>query len=261
MGFSLSNLPDECRHIAFDTVGSTNSVALDHAARGDAGFLWISARRQTAGRGRRGRAWSSDGDNLYASLLICEPSNADRDYGNLPLVAAVALHDTIVRTAGDFDGRLAIKWPNDILIGGAKLAGMLLEHHALEDGRSALVIGIGVNCLADPDPRQVERQATSLKAEGVPVLPSDLLETLSERMLHWLRVWNLGAGLPAVLAVWTERAVGIGKSARVRLPQEEVTGRFEEIASDGALVLRTSDGQLRRVLAGDVFFADGDKHA
>ncbi|WP_350334083.1 biotin--[acetyl-CoA-carboxylase] ligase [Coralliovum pocilloporae] len=261
MSFSLDRLPDDCRHLAFESVGSTNALALHYGEQGDPGFLWISAQRQTEGRGRRGRAWVSDDGNLYASLLIVDDRVQGRDYSNLPLVMAIAIYEAVARTAGTFDGRLAIKWPNDLLVDGAKISGMLLEQRMLKHDRLALAIGFGVNCLTEPERGQVERQATSLKLEGAPVLPSDLLDVLSEQVLHWLRVWNLGSGLEAVLNAWRERAIGLGRAVTVRLPNEELSGTFEEIAQDGALMLRTADGGTRRVLAGDVFFSDGDRHA
>ena len=140
------------RHIALGDVGSTNSVALDYARAGDPGNLWITANRQLQGRGRRGRAWISQEGNLYASLLVID-SAPNAKIGTLPLVAALAVYNTLKPIFARTPQALAIKWPNDILVDGRKINGILLESELLPDGRMAVVIGCGINCAHHPDDR------------------------------------------------------------------------------------------------------------
>src|SRR6476646_7487966 len=114
------------RLVAHEVLGSTNAEALSLARQGESGPLWVVADRQTAGRGRRGRAWISEPGNLYASLLLTDPAPAER-WPQLSFVAALAVYDAVIAVASAFAPRLAIKWPNDLLLDGAKFAGVLIE--------------------------------------------------------------------------------------------------------------------------------------
>src|SRR6266511_1166526 len=134
------------RLIAHEVLGSTNTEALHLAGQGERGPLWITADRQTAGRGRRGRAWMSPAGNLHASLLLTEPAAAEH-WPQLAFVAALAIHDSVVEVAPDLKALLAIKWPNDLLLASAKVAGILIE---AENGMSAVAVGVGVNCASHP---------------------------------------------------------------------------------------------------------------
>lgn len=141
---------DDFRHLALGDVGSTNSECMERAKAGNPGLLWVTAVRQTGGRGRRGRVWVSEAGNLYASLLLFDPAPA-AVLGSLPLVVALALYRAIraeLPWAGD---RLSIKWPNDVLFDGKKVSGILIEAEQLADGRQAVVIGCGVNVSHHPD--------------------------------------------------------------------------------------------------------------
>ncbi len=133
------------RLVAHEALGSTNVEALALARQGERGPLWVTAERQTAGRGRRGRAWISEPGNLYASLLLTEPASSDH-WPELSFVAALAIHDAVVDVAASLKPKLAIKWPNDLLLSGAKFAGILIE----ADGGEAVAVGIGVNCASHP---------------------------------------------------------------------------------------------------------------
>src|SRR5882757_12883 len=150
------------RLISLDLVASTNSEALALAGRGECGPLWVVARRQTGGRGRRGRAWVSDTGNLFASLLLTDPAPPPR-CPELAFVAALAVHDAVMEVAGSAKADLTIKWPNDLLLNGAKLAGILIEG----DGAGAVVVGIGVNCVSHPG--DMEYPATDLAAACIGV--------------------------------------------------------------------------------------------
>jgi BirA family biotin operon repressor/biotin-[acetyl-CoA-carboxylase] ligase len=235
------------RLIAHEVLGSTNAEALRLAREGGHGPLWVTAERQTAGRGRRGRAWISPAGNLHASLLLTEPAAAEH-WPQLSFVAALAAHDAVVEVAADLKRLLAIKWPNDLLLAGAKLGGILIE---AESGISAVAVGIGVNCASHPP--DTDFPAADLATAGAPVSPAALFGALSVKMLGRLAQWNAGEGFSTIRADWLARAAGMGESVRVRLAQREVVGRFEALDEAGGLVLRLPDGNTMTIAAGDVF--------
>jgi BirA family biotin operon repressor/biotin-[acetyl-CoA-carboxylase] ligase len=235
---------------ALATTGSTNAEALARARAGDPGPLWITAQRQTAGRGRRGRTWVSEPGNLYATLLLTDPSPVERA-AELSFVAALAVHDAATQLAPDLAGRLALKWPNDVLVDGAKVAGILLESEG-EAGRPlAVAVGIGVNCAHHPD--ATSYPATDLASSGVPMAPERLFAALSCAMVERLAQWNRARGFAAVRADWLARAAGVGDVIRVVAAERELEGRLETLNDAGHLVLRLSDGSFTAVPAGDVF--------
>jgi BirA family transcriptional regulator, biotin operon repressor / biotin---[acetyl-CoA-carboxylase] ligase len=236
------------RLVAHDVLGSTNAEALRLARQGERGPLWITAHRQTAGRGRRGRSWISEPGNLYASLLLTAPSPAEH-WPELSFVAALAIHDAIVEVAAELKSRLAIKWPNDLLLAGAKFAGILIEGEG--GGEAAVVVGVGVNCASHP--AGTDHPAADLAAAGAPISPDVLMTALSAKMLGRLAQWNQGAGFATIRAEWLARAAGLGEDLRVRLTDREIAGRFEALDERGGLVLRLPDGNAITVAAGDVF--------
>jgi len=237
------------RLLAHETLGSTNTEALALARRGERGPLWVTALQQTAGRGRRGSEFVSPPGNIYATLLLDDPSAADRA-PELSFVAALALNDAIIECAPTLRTRLAVKWPNDLLCDGAKLAGILIESENL-GGRLVIVIGIGVNCVRHP--AGTAYPATDLGAAGAEVSAATLFAALSSAMLRRLRQWNRGAGFALIRADWVAQAAGIGGDLRVRLPGRELLGRFETLDERGRLILRLGDGSLQTITAGDVF--------
>jgi BirA family transcriptional regulator, biotin operon repressor / biotin---[acetyl-CoA-carboxylase] ligase len=237
------------RLLAHATLGSTNTEALALARRSERGPLWVTALQQTAGRGRRGSEFVSPPGNLYATLLLDDPSAADRA-PELSFVAALALNDAILDCAPALRMRLAVKWPNDLLCDGAKLAGILIESENL-GGRLAIAIGIGVNCANHPE--GTAYPATDLGAAGAEVSAAALFAALSGTMLQRLRQWNRGAGFALIRADWVAQAAGIGGDLRVRLPGRELLGRFETLDERGRLILRLGDGTLQTITAGDVF--------
>jgi BirA family biotin operon repressor/biotin-[acetyl-CoA-carboxylase] ligase len=236
------------RLVAHDVLGSTNAEALDLAQQGERGALWVVAGQQTAGRGRRGRAWISQPGNLHASLLLTAAAPAEH-WPQLSFVAALVVHDAIVEVAAGLKPRLAIKWPNDLLLDGAKLAGILIEGTDAGE-EDAVAIGIGVNCASHPD--GTDHPAIDLAAAGAPVAAEVLLGALSAKMLGRLAQWNRGEGFSTIRADWLARAVGVGADVRVRLADKELTGRFEALDEAGGLVLRLPGGEATTVAAGDV---------
>jgi BirA family biotin operon repressor/biotin-[acetyl-CoA-carboxylase] ligase len=235
------------RHIAYETLGSTNAEALARARAGERGPLWITAQSQSAGRGRRGSTWVSPPGNLYATLLLSEPS-APPQAPQLSFVAALALHDALSLCAPQLGPMLKVKWPNDLLLGPAKLAGILIEGES--ETVFAVAIGIGVNCLSHPP--DTFHPATNLAAAGAPVTPERLFDALAPAMTQRAAQWRRGQGFASIRADWLKRAAGIGEDIRVRLPERELAGRFQGLDEAGRLLLAGPDG-IATVTAGDVF--------
>jgi len=241
------------RVVAFDTLDSTNEEARRRIRSGTAAAgMVIWALCQQAGRGRRGRRWESPAGNLHCSLILrpdCPPAAA----AQLSLVAAVAVGEALEAGLGR-GGRPQLKWPNDVLIGGRKVAGILLEADPDEAGGAGwLVVGVGVNI--DHHPEGTDYPATSLSGEGAePPDAAGVLELFLARFEPWYRRW-CREGLAPVRAAWLERAVGIGLPVTVRLHAETVAGTFAGLDEDGTLLLDLVGGGVRRrVTAGDVFF-------
>jgi BirA family biotin operon repressor/biotin-[acetyl-CoA-carboxylase] ligase len=234
--------------IRLDTVDSTNAEALRRARVGERGPLWVVATSQTAGRGRRGRAWASPPGNLYASLLLVDPAPA-AVAPQLAFVAGLAVHDACLELAPGLADVLALKWPNDLLCRGAKVAGILIEG----EGAAGVVtvIGIGINCRHHPD--AVEHPATDFAAQGAPVAAPALFEALQRTMGARLTEWDRGAGFAAIRSAWSARAAGLGQAMRARLPDREASGIFEALDEAGRLILRLPDGRCEVITAGEVF--------
>ncbi len=243
---------DEFRHEALAETGSTNTECLARARAGDSGLLWVTAGRQTAGRGRRGRAWTSEPGNLYASLLLIDPAPAEK-LGALPLGVAVAVHAAIRSVLPPGSAPLEVKWPNDILIGRAKTCGILLEGEGLPDGRRALVIGIGINIRHMPD--SAPYGVTRLADHGAAVSPEELFAHLFREMAEVLESFDEGRGTTEIVRRWRNVACGIGEKITVNLPDRSLVGTFAGIDEGGFLQLDSGDGVLKPIAAGDVFFA------
>jgi BirA family transcriptional regulator, biotin operon repressor / biotin---[acetyl-CoA-carboxylase] ligase len=243
------------RVVVLDIVDSTNSEALRRAGAGERGPLWIVATEQSAGRGRRGRAWTSPAGNLHATLMLTDPS-APAAAPQLGFVAGLALHDAVAAAAPPLAPGLALKWPNDLLFAGRKIAGILIEG---EGEPVAAAVGIGVNCRHHPD--AMEYPATDLAAAGADVGADALFDDLTVAMQVRLDQWNRGAGFAAIRAAWLACAAGIGEPVRVRLAGRETAGRFETIDDSGRLMLRTGTGDVEAVAAGDVFPLDRTRRA
>lgn len=239
--------------LSFDQIDSTNAEARRRADAGEAGPLWITAARQTAGRGRRGRDWSTETGNLAATLLtsVRKPAGEAAQTAFVAALAAAELCETYVPAA-----LVRIKWPNDVLIDGAKAAGILIESGTLSDDRLWLAVGCGVNLASAP--ANTPYPATSLAAhlrEGVrePPAPIEAMGVFAAAFGRWMAIWNEG-GFDPIARAWTARAGGLGGACVARLGSETVEGIAEGLDGDGALRLRLRTGDVRRITAGDVFF-------
>ena len=232
----------------FDVVGSTNDEARKLAAEDAPHRSVVIADAQSSGRGRRGRSWSSPVGNLYASALLRLDLPAPRA-GELTFLASLALR-TAIEQAGAEDAR--VKWPNDVLVGGKKVSGLLLESELRADGNMAFaIVGSGVNLVSFP--ADVLYPATSLtEATGRVVTPDAFLKTYLPALDGWLDRW-LANGFGDVRKAWLDVAYGVGAPMEARTHAETVHGVFEDLNEQGGLVLRLDGGGHHVVAAGDVF--------
>lgn len=239
-------------HLPLGEIAST----LDEAARRFpelSGPTWITATRQTCARGRRGRPWENPEGNFAATLVL--PAVAPETAALRSFAAALALFDACAAVTGRPEA-FALKWPNDVLLNGGKLAGILLESLMARGGMAGLAIGIGVNLADAPGAGAVEegalRPVSLAGATGARVSPEDFLAELAPAYAGW-EAQLTAFGFAPLRTAWMARAAKLGETITARLPAEEVTGVFREVDAAGYLVLSTSDG-LRRIAAGDVFF-------
>jgi len=236
------------RLVSFDTVNSTNAEALTRVRAGERGQLWLATAHQMAGVGRRQRAWISPPGNLACSII--ETVEADHaGAATLGFAAGLALETALRRVSGDAVA-FQLKWPNDVLADGKKLAGILIEAEPASDGLAA-VVGIGVNVVAAPE--GTPYPATSLKALGITTDAETLFAALSDAWAEWFTVWDHGHGFGAIREQWLARAAGLGAPVEVRHGEQLILGVFETIDEDGRLVV-SHNGQSTKVAAGDVYF-------
>ncbi|MBB5659776.1 biotin--[acetyl-CoA-carboxylase] ligase [Brevundimonas halotolerans] len=241
--------------LVLDDIDSTNAEARRQAEAGHTGPIWIAARRQSSGRGRRGRSWSSQTGNLAATYL-CVTHAPPAEAAQTGFIAALAVADLLDHYVPP--ACVTIKWPNDVLVEGRKISGILVESGPAPSGGLWLAVGIGINLAHAPD--DVERPATSVAqhlAEGIMRTPTleEVLPVLAEAWAGWTtRREALGFGV--IRDAWTRRAHGLNAGAVARLGHETVEGVAEGLADDGALRLRLADGSLRLISAGDVFFGE-----
>lgn len=235
------------RVMSFDAIDSTNEEARRQARDGAPEGTLIWGRAQTAGRGRRGRSFISPPGNLYLSVLL-RPERSAAEAAQLGFAAALAIADAVAPLL-PARVRLGLKWPNDVLLDGRKLSGILLESQASEGRLDWLVLGMGVNVVSFPE--GLDHPATSLFAVGASVTVDALLETLAGRFEAWHERWRR-EGFQPLRQAWLQRAQGLGEPIRVRLATGESGGRFAGLDEEGALLLDDATGR-RRVAAGEVF--------
>lgn len=241
--------------LILDHIDSTNAEARRRAEAGETGPLWIAARRQSAGRGRRGREWSSETGNLAATLLLTT-RKSPAEAAQITFIAALAVADLLDAFAPA--GLVSIKWPNDVMLDGRKASGILVESGPSLSGGLWLAVGVGVNLAHAPG--DTERPATALAdhlRHDVAAAPSlDVAAgMLAEAFDVWLDRWET-LGFQPVLDAWAARAPGLHGPCVARLGHETLTGVADGVEADGALRLKLPDGSLRLVSAGDVFFGE-----
>ena len=232
----------------FDQLDSTSLEAKRRAAMGEAGPLWLVALRQTSGYGRRGSAWAQ-GEGDVAATFLFRPAVAPEILPQLSFVAGLAVADAVARFAPA--GDLSLKWPNDVLAGGGKIAGMLLE--LIGAPPPLIALGVGVNVLSAPEGLDYP-SARLINFAAAPPPPLAFVETLDETLSAWRRRWER-QGFADIRAEWLSRAAGVGQRIRVRLPGEVVEGVFRDLDLAGALIL-DCDGRRRTIAAGAVLPPD-----
>lgn len=233
-----------------DEVGSTNEEAQGRAAGGGRGPLWIATRRQTGGKGRAGRVWKEASVGNVAATLLFEPVCPSARLPELSLVAGVAAHDAIVGALPDtIAPRVRLKWPNDVLIEGAKTSGILIE--SCNYGTSVVsLIGTGINVASAP--AVVDRSVTCLSDHGCALSADAVLDLLVARTAYWLEVWSAADGFDAIREAWAARGTEIGSPLEVKTGDGAVAGAFAGLDRDGALLIDLPSVGRRRFTFGDV---------
>jgi BirA family transcriptional regulator, biotin operon repressor / biotin---[acetyl-CoA-carboxylase] ligase len=248
------------RLAAFDTIGSTNAEAMSCARDGERGPMWFVTSEQTAGRGRRHRPWVAPRGNLASSILevidVTPAVAATLGFAaGLALDAAlqrVSIEASLRSSAGSGHMNYSLKWPNDVLAGRQKLAGILLEAEAVADNRLAVVVGVGTNVVAAPE--GTPTPATSLAALGVHIGAEELFAVLSDCWAEFRGLWDNGRGFGEVRRLWLARAAGLGQPVAIQSGGSTVEGTFDTIDESGCMIIRTLEGKRVPVSAGDVYF-------
>ncbi|CAN7555294.1 biotin--[acetyl-CoA-carboxylase] ligase [Bradyrhizobium sp. LjRoot220] len=247
------------RLAAFDQVGSTNTEAMARAREGERGSMWFVTSEQTAGKGRRQRAWIAPRGNLASSILEVmdvPPATA----ATLGFAAGLALESALqklsleanMRRASSDPLKFLLKWPNDVLAGRQKLAGILLEAEVVADNRLAVVVGIGTNVVAAPE--GTPTPATSLAALGVHVGAEELFTALSDAWVEFRGIWDNGRGFAEIRRLWLARAAGLGEPVAIQTGATTIAGTFDTIDETGCLIVRTAEGKHLPIAAGEVYF-------
>jgi BirA family biotin operon repressor/biotin-[acetyl-CoA-carboxylase] ligase len=239
------------RLASFDQVGSTNSEAMAQARAGERGPMWFVTTEQTAGRGRRHRPWIAPKGNLASSVLETidvAPAVA----ATLGFAAGLALEAALREVAGSASPWFALKWPNDVLAGQAKLTGILLEAESLDGGELAVVVGMGTNVVAAPE--GTPTPATSLRALGIETSAEALFTALSDSWAECHGIWDQGRGFGEIRRRWLALAAGLGQPVAVHTGNTKVSGIFDTIDETGCMIIRTAAGEKIPISAGDVHF-------
>ena len=240
--------------MAFDELDSTNAALIRMVEQGTdvSENLLLWAKSQTAGRGRQGRTWVSPPGNVYASYLLAAPENKAAA-PELGFVAAIAVYDTIMDLPrhNTEPPPLQCKWPNDLLLDGGKVSGILPEMVTDPEGRTWIVLGIGINLESMPAEGAMY-PPTALILHHIDTRPEHALTVLSRALAFWLEKWR-NEGFSAIRQAWLERGPKEGTPTSVGLPSGQVEGTFAGLDTRGALLLDTPTGQ-RKILAGDVLF-------
>lgn len=259
MGFALGPraIAAGYKLAALERTGSTNADAIKSARAGERGPIWFVTAEQTAGRGRRQRAWVSPRGNLAASvleILDVAPSVAATIGFAAGLAEEAALEKVSIEAAmrlGPDRPRYALKWPNDVLADGKKLVGIGLEAEAVGD-RLAIVVGIGTNIVAAPE--GTPTPAVSLAALGVQISAEELFSALTDAWVEFRGIWDDGRGFAEIRKLWLARAARLGEPIAIDTGTMVLEGIFDTIDDTGCLIVRTAEGRRVPIAAGEVFF-------
>lgn len=237
----------EFRRLHLPEVDSTNDEALRRVADGEGAPFWLTADRQIGGKGRRGRSWISDEGNLFATLVY-RAGQLPSEIGRLPLVSAVVVHAALdLLLSGCVD--LKIKWPNDVLIAGQKVSGILIEQHQIA-GASIVAIGIGINIRSGPE---IENYPTACLADRRGDLTTGLVwSELDRQFAKWIAIWSAEDGFASIRARWLRHAAGLGETIVVSGEKSSKAGIFDSLDENGYLILRCQNGSVEKIATGDV---------
>jgi BirA family biotin operon repressor/biotin-[acetyl-CoA-carboxylase] ligase len=238
-------LPAGHRVIHFERIDSTNAEARRMAEAGERGPLWIWSDEQTGGRGRLGRTWVSEPGNLYVTCLFQTAAPASVA-AQISFAAAIAVHEIVANLLPKED--FFLKWPNDVLMGGAKFCGLLAE--VVDTNPIRIALGCGINLAHAP-----KGTPYPVAALGSQFAPDLVLQRLALSLWNWLKIWDEGRGFATIRTAWLERAVGVGEDVSV----DGKSGRFDGVGADGALLMTLADGTQRHIQAGEVRFATIDQ--
>jgi len=231
------------------SVGSTNDLAMDHLRKGGASRHFVIAASQTGGRGRLGRQWVSKPGNLYASLALVDPAPQASAF-QLGFVAALSIHETLLALGLDND-RVSLKWPNDVLVDGKKISGILVEGTSLAEGHIGVVIGCGINVAHHPS--ETLYPVTNLAEAGISTSVDELFAAFAHAFDKTLALYKGGMGFAVIREAWLSASHGLGGPIAVRDRKEERQGVFKGLDPEGRLLLDQS-GTIVAVIAGDVFY-------
>ncbi len=254
----FSNLLDDYHLLSFDTLDSTNDEAKRLAKAGGAHGAVVWAKRQTVGKGRMGREWISQEGNLFVSILL-KPEKPLPELSQLSFVASVAVVEAL-SALFEREHQLACKWPNDVLLDGKKLAGILLESFACDvDGKHWVVVGVGVNVDSHPS-AEAQFPSTCLTEAGVELVSAKIV--LSRFIHHFIECYNewSNKGFAPIRKRWLKLAWGVKSDITARLPDSEITGIFQEIDATGGLIIKDRKGVKHTVRAADIFPVEKGRH-
>jgi BirA family biotin operon repressor/biotin-[acetyl-CoA-carboxylase] ligase len=250
MGFALGAQAAAAgyRLEAFESVGSTNAEAVTRIRAGEQGPLWLVTGHQTAGRGRRNRAWMAPPGNLAATILeVIDIAPAQA--ATLGFAAGVAMAEAL----RSFGVAAELKWPNDVMLGGAKLSGILLEAEQTGD-KLAVIVGTGVNVVAAPP--GLPYAVASLADAGHAISAERLFTVFSDQWADTRALWDKGRGMPALRKRWLAHAAGIGKPLTVQIGERRIAGTFDTLDESGHLIVVTDEGKRMPIASGEVFFGE-----
>ncbi|MGH1349856.1 MAG: biotin--[acetyl-CoA-carboxylase] ligase [Methyloligellaceae bacterium] len=248
---STHGMPNGYSLLAYEEIGSTNTEAMSLARDNSEDHLWLWTLKQTQGKGRNGRIWESRQGNLHASLILqlnCEVNTV----AQLSLLAGVAAYDALALLCdSSVVNQIRLKWPNDLLLDGAKIGGILLESTKQADQKTvSVVLGTGMNLAYHPE--LDDKKTTNLSMYKQEIEPRQALESLAKATADWLKIWDLGKNFDQIREAWTLRGQKIGSPIKVNSGREIIHGHFAGLNETGGMILQLSTGAYKDVHFGDV---------